>query len=211
MRLYLLLALAAFLIVLVGRAFILGRPARISIALVGILVIGLGYLEWDFRSSESLLSNATRAISPTSRGVTCQSFGGTWTYAGAELGHVNFDQNGTVDSTAFISYDTCNYLMAYMRSDRNNPTREQIIAVHVVSHEANHLRGEFNEATTDCRAMQNDSATAQRLGATPIQARRLALAYWISVYPDMPDAYRTDKCHEGGPLDSTPTDHIWPS
>ena len=211
MRLYLVIALGVLLVFLIGRSTVTGRAARISIALVGSLVLGLGYLEWDFGASQSLLSNATRGISSTSTGVDCQRFGSTWTYAGAELGHVMFDEDGKPDSTAFISYETCNNLIAYLRSDRSNPTRDQIVAVHVVSHEANHLLGELSESTTECRAMQDDLMTARRLGATMTQARKLALAYWISVYPDMPDAYTTKDCREGGPLDKTPLDHIWPS
>lgn len=211
MRHFVLLALSVLLVVLIGRWVVTRRPMRISVALVGALVLSLGYLEWDFQASQSLVSNATRAISPSSAGVECQRFGAAWTYTGAELGHVMFDENGVADTTAFISYDTCNHLVSYLRSNRNNPTRDQVIAVHVVSHEANHLLGEFDEAVTDCRAMQNDAMTARRLGATPAQARKLALAYWISVYPDMPDAYRSTKCREGGPLDKTPLDGVWPS
>jgi hypothetical protein len=49
--------------------------------------------------------------------------------------------------------------------------------------------------------VQRDAQTAELLGATPQQARLLAVAYWTDIFPRMPDDYRSTDCLPGGALD----------
>ena len=63
------------------------------------------------------------------------------------------------------------------------------------------MPGETSEAVTECEALQRDQLTATLLGAGQAQARRLARSYWLLVYPQMPDDYRTGDCAPGGRLD----------
>ena len=62
-------------------------------------------------------------------------------------------------------------------------------AIGTVAHESVHLRGILDEALTECYAMQYLASTAQRLGATPQQARNLALLHW-----------ETSPAQEAGPV-----------
>jgi hypothetical protein len=87
--------------------------------------------------------------------------------------------------------------------------RDEVIAVHVLTHEAMHMRGETNEATAECEAVQRDRTTAALLGATPRQADELARTYWLTVYPDMPADYSSAECRPGGALDEGLTTAAW--
>ncbi len=81
--------------------------------------------------------------------------------------------------------------------------------MHVLTHEAMHMAGETAEAVAECRAVQRDARTAELLGATSQQARRLAAAYAGSVLPEMPDDYRSPDCIPGGALDERLTTSPW--
>jgi hypothetical protein len=99
--------------------------------------------------------------------VRCQSFGGAFVDAGPELGYVRGRADGKPEPWTLIN-------------------RDQVVAVHVLTHEAMHLSGQLNEA-----------------------AAELAAAYWRDIYPLMPDGYRSADCRPGGPLDEGLADDPW--
>jgi hypothetical protein len=92
-------------------------------------------------------------------------------------------------------------LAAYVRSGGRRPSRAQVVAVHVLAHEAMHMAGLVQEHAAECAAVQRDARAARLLGASPDDARALAVAYWRTVYPAMPDGYRSTACRPGGTLD----------
>lgn len=154
-----------------------------------------------------------RSIAPSSAGVHCQRWGESLTYLGSDLGHVEFDESGLPSGPAYLTYEVCHDLSAYWTEGfraRNRPTTAQAVAVHVLSHEAEHLTGITDEAAAECYAMQADARTAEALGATPAQARLLQVTYWNLVYPDMPSDYTSGDCVMGGSLDRSPGDGRWP-
>ena len=59
-------------------------------------------------------------------------------------------------------------------SEKSRPTREEIVAVHVLTHEAMHLSGVKQESIAECDAMQRDTKTAARLSSSAIEAAGLA-------------------------------------
>jgi len=86
-------------------------------------------------------------------------------------------------------------------------------AVAVLAHEAWHLRGERNEGTTECYALQSGVEIGRRLGLSEERARQLmrqqlaenALRIGASVeYRVAPD------CRDGGRLDLRPSDRRFP-
>ena len=198
---------------LIFRAVTTRRVPWISLGLVALVLVPLLVTERQWVSAEKEFSSVAKSYQPISQGVHCQRLGESFTYAGSELGHVAYDENGMPDGPAFLSYDTCNALAAYWRassSEKSHPTREEIIAVHVLTHEAMHLSGVKQESLAECDAMQRDTKTAQELGASPAQARLVAEVYAEQVYPDMSADYRDADCTKGGPWDKTPADGEWP-
>ena len=88
--------------------------------------------------------------------------------------------------------------------------RETAMAVDVLAHESWHLRGVIDEAETECRSLQTMAWTAQQLGATAEQGHAMARAEYDGVYREMPDAYRSGACVDGGKLDMRPSDERFP-
>ena len=96
-----------------------------------------------------------------------------------------------------------------MRSGARRPTRDQVVAVHVLTHGARHMSGLLDEAVAECAAVQRDAQTARLLGARPADAAALAAAYWANIYPLMPDRYRSGECRPGGAMDEHLADAPW--
>lgn len=88
--------------------------------------------------------------------------------------------------------------------------RTLALAVDVLAHESEHLRGERDEGLTECRALQQMTRAAQALGATAAQGHALAVHHLTHNYELAPDRYRAPGCTAGGVLDLTPGDGVWP-
>lgn len=143
---------------------------------------------------ESRISSAASEVVGASVEVECQSFGGAFVDAGAEFGYVAFGPDGVPERKALIKRDQCRDLSAYLRSDKESPSTEQIVAVHTLTHEAIHMSGVTNEAETECNAVQRDAEMARALGASPDAATRLANTYWTVHYPRLTTEYRSADC-----------------
>jgi sirohydrochlorin ferrochelatase len=182
----------------------LGRPRRfprVSVALL--LAMGVGAaVPGVLRASQEALAGARVA-------VRCQSLGGAFVDGGPELGYVRWRADGSPEPWALIKRDQCHHLAAYVRSGARRPTRDQVVAVHVLTHEAMHMSGRLDEAVAECAAVQRDAQTARLLGARPADAAALAAAYWENIYPLMPDRYRSGECRQGGAMDERLADAPW--
>jgi hypothetical protein len=133
--------------------------------------------------------------------VHCQTTVAALVDAGAEAGYVRFDENGVPEPETLIKRDQCRLLEEYRSGARHAPTLEHVMAVHVLTHEAMHMRGELNESVAECQAVQRDALTAEALRATPEQAAALAERYWREIYPRMPAEYVSSACGPGRELD----------
>ncbi len=192
----------------------LGRPTGFPAISVGLcLVIGLGSMipVGLHARTEHRLSAAASAIDGAPSTVHCQTVSEASVDAGPELGYVKFGADGVPEHHALIKWKPCRELSKWLGSDQKHPDRDELIAVHVLTHEAMHMAGTTDEAITECRAMQRDAAMARRLGADPASARALAERYWQEIYPNMPEAYRTGDCARGGSLDEHRPDPPWGS
>jgi hypothetical protein len=132
--------------------------------------------------------------------VHCQDGAEAFVDAGSELGWVAFGQDGRPEPRTLIKRAQCQQLKSYVKHHAD-PSWDEMVAVHVLTHEAMHMRGQRVEAVAECEAVQRDALTATRLGATATEAHALAVRYWQQVYPRMPDDYVTRECTPGGPLD----------
>ena len=161
-------------------------------------------------SQERRLGGAASALAGARVAVRCQSLGGAFVDAGPELGYVRWRADGSPEPWALIKRDQCHHLAAYVRSGARSPTRDQVVAVHVLTHEAMHMSGRLDEAVAECAAVQRDAQTARLLGARPADAAALAAAYWAQHLPA--DARRLPvgrSAAPGGAMDERLADAPW--
>jgi hypothetical protein len=141
--------------------------------------------------------------------VHCQTAGGEMLDLGPELGFVRWGPGGVPEHQTLIKRAPCKHLATYLRGDHAHPSADEVIAVHVLSHEARHMAGTTSESLADCEAMQRDAWTARLLGASPGEASRLARTYWLVDYPRMPEDYRSGDCGPGKGLDEHLAEAPW--
>jgi hypothetical protein len=167
------------------------------IAMAVLVLLGaLCMTPWFMRVRlETKLSHAASQIAGREVYVKCQSFGAAFFDPSADLGHVAFDAGGNAEPRTLIKRDQCRDLAGYLSSDKENPSDEQIVAVHVLTHESMHMAGTATEWEAECLAVGNDARMAERLGASPAAADGLAMSYWSDVYPYMPAEYRSTECN----------------
>jgi hypothetical protein len=175
-------------------------PAVSVLLLVG-LAAGCLVPVYRHHRLEARLEAAASALVGVPVAVHCQTAGQQFVDVGAELGFVRYGPGGVPERATLIKRDQCSDLADYLGSDKASPSRDQAVAVHVLSHEARHMAGITSEAVAECGAVQRDARAAELLGAEPDQALRLARLYWKTVYPRMADGYRSADCRPAGPLD----------
>ena len=164
-------------------------------------------VEWRHQWVQAEATRVVRALSadPSSR-ATCQRFSGDLTDISQHAGFVSWDDAGT----ARLRRAVCRDLGDWILSGSGEPTEAQLVAVHVLTHEAMHVAGDRIESSTECSAVQHDARAAELLGASPQVAAAMARQYYLTVYPRMPDEYRSGSCVEDGALDLTPRDGSFP-
>jgi hypothetical protein len=160
---------------------------------------------------ESRLSHAASELIGVQVKVDCQTLTGSSLDVGRELGYVKWGPDGVPEHKTLIKHTQCNDINAYLDSNKLHPSAAQILAVHVLTHETMHMSGTTSESVAECHAMQHDAAMAEDLGAPPAAAHSLAVIYYRTVYPDMPDGYTSADCHQGGVLDLHLADAPWTS
>ena len=170
------------------------RPKTIAVA--ALAVLAAGFVEYRAQAAEDRYAAIVSAIAHRDVGVRCQGLFGHLIDIGQELGTVQFNAEGDPADKTDIKADACKWLKEYEKSDKK-VTLNRALGVHVLAHEAIHLRGWTNEAVAECYGVQYTAEVARKLGATARQAQSLAEFYWRVVYPDMPDEYRTTDCGNG--------------
>jgi hypothetical protein len=185
----------------IRRVDAIGRPIRFPYVAVAFLLVPAllaGTPGVERRWEQHRLAVAASTLIGAKVSVHCQTAGEAFVDAGAELGYVKFGVDGVPEHRTTIKHGPCGDLRAYLRSSKSHPSLDQVIAVHIVTHESMHMSGITNEALAECAAVQRDERTAELLGASPTEAKALARTYWLAVYPNMPSDYVTSDCRPGG-------------
>ena len=108
----------------------------------------------------------------------------------------------------------CSTLMSYLA----HPARAndlELWSLAMFTHESMHVRGELNEARTECEAVQRNYRSAKLLGVADATARRNALDYYNNLYKARRDEgimqaeYYSDECAPGGAMDEHLNDSTW--
>ena len=109
----------------------------------------------------------------------------------------------------------CGVLMDYL-ADPESMDIQGIASLNLFVHETMHIRGELNEATTECQAIQRHYRAARLLGVDSDRiARQSGLRYYQTQYQDrgkiggMQTAYYSDQCAPGKALDENLADSTW--
>ncbi len=160
-------------------------------------------------NEEVKLSRVASMLAGVKTTVHCQSGTAEWVDTGPELGYVKWGPDGVPEHSTLIKHEQCKLLAGYLKGGRTHPSLDEMIAVHVLTHESMHMAGLTAEAEAECAAVQRDAQTARLLGANAQQAEFLSRAYWHGVYPNMPDDYRSGDCSSGGKLDEHLGDGPW--
>lgn len=113
-----------------------------------------------------------------------------------------------------IQYPWCNTLMSYLRHPERANAKE-LESLDMFTHESMHIRGEMNEALTECEAVQRNYRSAMLLGVRDVVAKRNALDYYNGEYQrrgkigGMQTAYYSDQCAPGKAMDEHLSDSTW--
>lgn len=183
------------------------RPKTVAVAALAVLAVGV--LEYRAQAAEGRYGTLVSEVAHRDVSVRCQGMFGHLIDIGQELGTVQFNAEGDPADKTDIKRDACKWLKQYEKGDKK-VTLNGALAVHVLAHEAIHLRGWTEEAVAECYGLQHTAQIARGLGAPPQRAQALAEFYWRVVYPDMPDAYRTPDCADGARLDLHKDSDVWP-
>jgi hypothetical protein len=108
----------------------------------------------------------------------------------------------------------CDRLSAYLRHpQRADP--EELASLNLLTHESMHVRGEMNEAVTECQAVQRNARAARLMGVADDVARRNARDYYDTVYQwrsevgGLAGSYYSRDCAPGKALDERLEDSTW--
>jgi len=108
----------------------------------------------------------------------------------------------------------CGTLMAYLRHP-NRASDEELASLDMFTHESMHVRGELNEAITECEAVQRNYRAAKLLGVADGTAKSNALEYYNVVYQQrgeiggLQGAYYSNECAPGKAMDEHLSDSTW--
>jgi hypothetical protein len=194
-------------------------PVAIGMAVaVALFVIALRV---DTRNTWSSLEPEARALAEqrftreareiAGRAVTVRCDDGyAFTGVGSDAAGVAFIPRGL----AFLEPGVCRTLYDITEGGGLDNREEAAFAVTVLAHEATHLRGIRNEATTECYALQEGTTLGTRLGISPGEAHELMQS---QLDRDLGNrsverlGYRLPaECRNGGALDLRPEDATFP-
>lgn len=105
-------------------------------------------------------------------------------------GHVSSDK----PNVAVVNFQQCQHIFSWMENGKGEPTKDQIHAIHVLTHEAVHVSGQLNEAVTECTAINRDYITVKELGGTEELGRKIASSYYTGIWPNMSKEYILEGC-----------------
>lgn len=108
----------------------------------------------------------------------------------------------------------CDRLLDYLDHPAK-ANREELHSLNMLTHESMHVRGEMNEATTECQGIQRNYRTAKLLGISDNIAKRNALNIYNINYqylkyaPQRVANYYSDQCAPNMELDEHLPDSTW--
>ncbi len=179
-----------------------GRAYRAAVAgVLAITAIAAWSVEIAHHQRQQLATEALEVLSDVDGlSANCERLSEEIFNVRQYQGYVYYDGS----NVAHLRRDLCHNLWDYAHGGQANPSEDQMLAVHVVAHEAQHINGVRSESVAECSAVQLNYLVAEKLGATPEQARALQKRYFEDYYPHLHSNYVSGECREGGKLDIFP-------
>lgn len=165
------------------------RPNWLMVPIISMILIPTAFTEYQWQVMEKQGSRIVQTLSKKEESnLSCQRFFNTlWDTKVSVQGYVDYSK----PDTATLKWKQCKTLQTYL-SDPSAPTDEQTIAFQVLLHESMHVRGEQNEAATECAALQAHQDAAKKLGSPESSVLINLRHYMRVVYPNMPPQYRDE-------------------
>jgi hypothetical protein len=187
------------------------KISKSYLAALIVLAAGFAYPPINTWQFERFLTKNARILSESSKAtVHCNSVGDTFFDPNVfAAGHAQYDTGEIV-----FAHTWCESLQKHLHNPQN-PTREGIISVHIFAHEAMHIRGEHDEAKTECQAIQRYARAAQMLGVDEQNAKKNGMAYFQTEYQlratqgQMSSQYYSAECAPGKAWDEKLADSTW--
>ena len=175
------------------------------------LAVGFAYPPVSTWQLERFLTNKARILSENNKAVVhCNSVADTFFDPNVfAAGHAQPETGEIV-----FAHTWCDSLMAHLRNPEKT-TREGIIGVHIFTHEAMHIRGELDEARTECQAIQRYVRAAKLLGIPENIAKQHGMTYYQGEYQarassgQMSAQYYSSECAPNKLLDEKLADSTW--
>lgn len=197
-----------------ARGFDRPDPTPISKMYVAILLIFALSFAWTpvryWIFERFLTSKANMLTAPMKAKVHCNTvFDSFFDSNYFAAGHANLETGQIV-----FQHPWCGRLMDYI-SHPENANREELFSLAIFTHESMHIRGELNEAKTECQAVQRNYRAAKLLGVADGIAKQNAQSYYRDFYlnrgnmGEMQAPYFSAECAQGKELDEQLDDAIW--
>lgn len=170
------------------------------IPLVSLAFLPLGIMEFRWSLMEAKLGTVVSEISGKKAGtVHCQRLSEAFFDTKVSVaGHVSSEN----PHIAVVNYEQCQQIFSWLEQGKKMPNEEQIKALHVFTHESVHVSGEYNEAVTECTAINRDYLTVKALGGSEETGRQMASIYYETIWPKMPKEYILADCKIDATFDS---------
>lgn len=209
--------LILFFILVANLAYVVGwkgvrekEVSAVSVILILMLLVPVGFTELRWQVLQAKGTEVVKEVSQIRTAhLYCQRASEAFFDSHpARFGEVNYDK----PEEAWVATGSCQAVFDYMLSpNKSNPPLNQIIGIHVLVHEAGHIGGNKDEASTECSAMQKFTLAAVKLGATPDEARSMVDRYYNEVYKlNADDRYTSPDCVNGGKMDLNPKSDVFP-
>jgi hypothetical protein len=191
------------------------RPnPEISIPFVlatALLAIAFAYTPVRYWHFERFLTKKAQILAESNKAtIHCNTLFDTWFDSNVfAAGHAQFETGRIV-----FQHPWCGRLMDHLKRPEN-PTSEELFSLQVFVHEAMHIRGERNEANTECQAIQRHVRGAKLLGIPDNIAKANGMTFYTGYYKNragqgiMSSQYYSDQCAPGKALDEKLADSTW--
>ena len=187
------------------------RPYAPVLLVLTIPLLLIVMVQQDQRRNEHRLAAIASEIAGRNVDVNCPGLLARIADASAHAGTVFFDERGRPADFTDLDEQTCSELDRFAEGKTGSGEDDKVArALHVLAHESSHLAGIRDEAAADCYGLQRTAFVAERLGADPEKAQRLARLALAERAITAPADYRSSECRDGGTLDLDPASSAWP-